>query len=75
MTFSFRRNLDIRHRLPDRMGQGVTEMAGDIPLVQGFYAPEQRVLLFGEIREVGILGKSPLQRKKVRSAWLRKAVA
>ena len=43
MTFSFRRNLDIRHRLPDRMGQGVAKMAGDIPLVWGFYAPKQRV--------------------------------
>jgi hypothetical protein len=26
MTFSFRRNLDIRHRLPDRMGQGVVKI-------------------------------------------------
>lgn len=45
VTFSFRRNLDIRHRLPDRMGQGIAKMAGDIPLVRGFYAPERRVPL------------------------------
>lgn len=46
VTFSFRGNLDIRHRLPDRMGQGVIESSDDIPGMKGFYAPEQRVLLF-----------------------------
>ncbi len=33
----------MRHRLPDRMGQGLAELVGDIPLVRGFYAPKQRV--------------------------------
>ena len=39
MTFSFRGNLDIRHRPPDRMGQGVAEIVGDNPLRQGFLSP------------------------------------
>ena len=39
VTFSFRGSLDIRHRLPDRMGQGVNELVGDIPLRQGFLSP------------------------------------
>jgi hypothetical protein len=39
MTFSFRESLDIRHRFPDRLGQGVADMAGDNPLRQGFLSP------------------------------------
>ena len=39
VAFSFRGNLDIRHRLPDRMGQGVIESSDDIPLVEGFLSP------------------------------------
>ena len=45
VTFSIRGYLDFRHRLPDRMGQGVVETADDIPHWWGFNAPEQRVLL------------------------------
>ena len=33
----------IRHRLPDRMGQGVAVPVGNNPLEWGFYAPDQRV--------------------------------
>ena len=53
VTFSFRRNLDIRHRPPDRMGQGVTKMAGDIPLVAGFQSPRAvRTAPQGRLRQV-----------------------
>jgi hypothetical protein len=43
VTFSFRGNLDIRHRLPDRMVKASPDWPATFHLRRGFYAPEQRV--------------------------------